>query len=282
MAASIGVAAVRIGWPGRAAICPSGKPSLLKAIVQGVCMSQTKPDRMRGSADNAQGHAEKTVLSAAPAKLITLLTLLLCAAALVNVKAFGLGEAVWFLAFVLTMIIRAPHSKRNAANAIAKSRTDARDMVVFPLLLTVMVLPLSCLAGWLPAVLNYQLPVWTTYVGLVLELAYLWIFYRSHADLTRNWSPGLEIRQGHELVTAGIYRHIRHPMYVAVAISALAQPLLLQNWVAGPPALLAFFLFLWVRVPAEERMMASHFGDEYHAYRGRTGHFFPRLRTGQR
>jgi protein-S-isoprenylcysteine O-methyltransferase Ste14 len=217
------------------------------------------------------------VLSAVSAKFIMVATVLFCGAALWNVTSFGAGEAAWFVAFILVMIIRAPHSKRNATNAIVKSFSDTRSLVVFPLLLTVMVLPLTYLAGWLPPVLDYSLPHWVTYFGIALQVPYLWLFYRSHADLTRNWSPGLEIRYGHELVTGGVYRRIRHPMYAAIAISAVAQPLLLQNWISGPPALLMTLLFLSVRVPAEERMMARHFGDDYKRYRLQTGHFLPRL-----
>jgi protein-S-isoprenylcysteine O-methyltransferase Ste14 len=38
----------------------------------------------------------------------------------------------------------------------------------------------------------------------------VWLFWRSHADLGRNWSPSLELREGHELVTEGVYRYVRH------------------------------------------------------------------------
>jgi protein-S-isoprenylcysteine O-methyltransferase Ste14 len=39
-----------------------------------------------------------------------------------------------------------------------------------------------------------------------------------------NWSIALEVREKHQLVTQGIYRHIRHPMYLALLLysSALA------------------------------------------------------------
>lgn len=243
-------------------------------------MSQAEPDRKEGSIEHGSDLSKKGSLSTGFAKLITATTVLLCGAALWNGAAFGVGEAGWFLAFIFTMMIRAPHSKPNAANAIIVSFADAREMITLPLLVTVMVLPLAHLAGWLPVSLDYRLPIGLTWLGLALQLPYLWLFYRSHADLTRNWSPALEIRHGHELVTSGVYRHIRHPMYAAVLLSAIAQPLLLQNWLAGPPAVLATLLFLAVRMPAEERMMESHFGASYLSYRGLTGHLLPRLRKG--
>lgn len=244
-------------------------------------MLQAGSGREEASGGFGSRPVSESKLLAASAKVITIATLLLCGAALWNGAAFDIGEAGWFFAFLMTMMIRAPHSKRNAANAIAASFAGTRDVAALSLLATVMVLPLCYLAGWLPAAFDYRLPSSLTYLGLALQFPYLWIFYRSHADLTRNWSPGLEIRLGHELVTGGVYRHIRHPMYVAVAVSVIAQPLLLQNWLAGPPAVLAMLLFLAARVPAEERMMKSHFGTDYHSYHATTGHFFPRLRKGR-
>jgi protein-S-isoprenylcysteine O-methyltransferase Ste14 len=241
-------------------------------------MSPVKSQHTERAGEPDTQSLSQGLLSAASAKVVTFTTLLFCAAALWNNKSFGLGEVAWCAAFIVGMIIRAPHSKRNATNAVVKSYADTRSMATFALLLTVMVLPLCYLAGWLPTAMDYSLQSWLIYTGVALQLPYLWLFYRSHADLTRNWSPGLEIRRGHELVTEGVYRHIRHPMYTAIAISAFAQPLLLQNWIAGPPGLLMTTLFLLVRVPAEERMMVNHFGDDYKSYRQRTGSLFPLLR----
>jgi len=45
------------------------------------------------------------------------------------------------------------------------------------------------------------------------------------------------MRKEHRLVTAGVYRHIRHPMYAAIFLWCLAQGLLLPNWLAGWSAL---------------------------------------------
>jgi len=114
----------------------------------------------------------------------------------------------------------------------------------------------------------------------VLMVAALWLFYRSHADLGLNWSVSLELRKGHELVKRGVYRSIRHPMYASIWLWCLAQGLLLENWLAGWYALMAFALMYFVRTPREERMMREAFGQEYADYMGQTGRLFPRIRAG--
>ena len=68
----------------------------------------------------------------------------------------------------------------------------------------------------------------------------LLLFWRSHANLGRNWSPSLQLREGHALVTRNtyrhIYRHIRHPIYESQWLWNIAQALLLRNWITGPDA----------------------------------------------
>ncbi len=108
-------------------------------------------------------------------------------------------------------------------------------------------------------------------------LAALWLFWRSHADLGLNWSVTLEIRKEHQLITNGVYRSIRHPMYAAIWLFSLAQALLLANWLAGPAALVTFAPMYLLRTPREERMMCEIFGQEYRDYMARTGRLFPRL-----
>ena len=114
-------------------------------------------------------------------------------------------------------------------------------------------------------------------VGTALLAAAIWLFWRSHADLGRNWSPSLQLREEHQLVTAGVYRSIRHPMYASQWLWSVAQPLLLQNWIAGWAGLLLFLPLYLSRVPHEEQMMLEQFGEAYRAYMSRTGRVVPRL-----
>ena len=108
-------------------------------------------------------------------------------------------------------------------------------------------------------------------------LGALFVFWRAHADLGLNWSPSLEIREKHELITKGIYAVIRHPMYASQWLWVIAQPLLLQNWIAGLVDLLIFIPFYLLRVQAEEKMMIEKFGEEYRSYMGRTGAVLPKI-----
>jgi protein-S-isoprenylcysteine O-methyltransferase Ste14 len=142
-----------------------------------------------------------------------------------------------------------------------------------------MLLPVLYLATpWL-AFADCTLPPAAPWCGAALMVAGLWLFYRAHADLGRNWSVTLELRERHQLITGGVYRCIRHPMYASIFLFSVAQGLLLTNWLAGWGALLTFAVLYLIRTPREERMMCEAFGDQYRAYMRHTGRLWPRLMT---
>jgi protein-S-isoprenylcysteine O-methyltransferase Ste14 len=115
------------------------------------------------------------------------------------------------------------------------------------------------------------------WAGCVFFVVAIWVLWRSHVDLGRNFSPDLKINKEHALVTDGIFQTIRHPMYAAHWLWALAQAMLLQNWIAGWSMVVTFWPLYSYRVCREEHMMCDQFGDEYRNYIGRTGRLFPRL-----
>lgn len=78
-----------------------------------------------------------------------------------------------------------------------------------------------------------------------------------------------------ELVTRGIYRHIRHPMYLALLLCGLAACLAYASGLKwGMLALLAGVLMAKIRL--EERLLLARF-EGYAAYRLRTKALIPYL-----
>ncbi|MCG8353500.1 MAG: isoprenylcysteine carboxylmethyltransferase family protein [Chloroflexales bacterium] len=102
-----------------------------------------------------------------------------------------------------------------------------------------------------------------------------WLLHRSHADLGENWTVELQEQKEQTLVTNGVYRFMRHPMYAAHWLWGIAQALLLHNWIAGPALLATFWPLYRYRVPREEAQMLRKFGAEYEHYQARTGRMIP-------
>lgn len=123
---------------------------------------------------------------------------------------------------------------------------------------------------------DYNLPKWLGFPSVLLYCFGVWLFFRAYSDLGSYWSPGLEIKEGHKLVTSGIFKWVRHPMYAAFGAIAIAQVLMLQNWIVGPAFLLLSIPFYRQRVHREELHLIRHFGDEYREYMTQTNALFPK------
>ena len=189
----------------------------------------------------------------------------------------GTFKALFLAGFVVGSVVRGICTRRYKPNAAADDRSSALDTALRSLAsVGLLVLPLLYVfTPWLEFA-DYWLPTWTGWVGAVVFAAAVWLLWRTHADIGRNWSSTLQVGEGHTLITQGVYRHIRHPMYAAHWLWAFAQVLLLHNWIAGPALLVSFLPLYILRVPREEQMMIDHFGDEYRAYIKRTGRVVPR------
>ena len=72
-----------------------------------------------------------------------------------------------------------------------------------------------------------------------------------------------------------MYRLIRHPMYSSFFLLALAQLLLLPNWLAGASGLVGVGLLYTFRIRQEERMMLERFGADYRDYMASTKRLVP-------
>lgn len=185
---------------------------------------------------------------------------------------------IFWIGIVAEIVIRAPYQQRRKTAARAQEHVSTTEKTMLALLfLGMFLIPLIySVTDWL-AFADYHLPDWLGWLGVLLLLGALYLFTLAHRDLQSNWSPSLEIYASHTLITNGIYRYIRHPMYASQWVWVIAQILLLHNWIAGPINLLVFIPFYFLRVRAEEQMMLATFGEQYRAYMARTGGVMPKL-----
>ena len=187
-------------------------------------------------------------------------------------------NVVFLIGFIVYVCIRHVFIQRTKGNEKAVSRLDARERLLMLLVMPGgLLLPVIYLfTSWL-AFADYRLPAFAPWCGTILLVVALGLFWRSHADLGQNWSVTLELRKGHQLIKHGVYRSIRHPMYASIWLWGLGQGLVLQNWLAGWFAFVAFAVMYFVRTPREEQMMCEFFGQAYRDYAQQTGRLFPRI-----
>ena len=186
-----------------------------------------------------------------------------------------IAKAVVLAASVAMMAIRAPYGSRSRRVEVARDHKGPLETILLELAMLGFFVPLVWIASpWL-SFADYPLRPGPLAAGIVCFVVGLWFFYRSHADLGENWSVTLQVRAHHRLITEGVYRRIRHPMYSSLFLYSIGQWLVLPNWVAGPSYLVTFGILYALRVDAEERMMLEAFGPDYEAYMSRTKRLVP-------
>jgi protein-S-isoprenylcysteine O-methyltransferase Ste14 len=82
------------------------------------------------------------------------------------------------------------------------------------------------------------------------------------------------IQEGHELVTGGLYRVIRHPSYLGLLLGLLGWALVFRSAIGFLVSLL-LLLPLVARMNSEEALLESEFGSQYADYRRRTWRLVP-------
>jgi len=188
----------------------------------------------------------------------------------------GVAELVWFAGLVAWYVIRFPFERAASRIPVSKSLADWRDWLVLALAVAgLFLIPAVYAVTGFPAALDRAFNSAVAWLGLLPLGGALWLFYRSHVDLGRNWSVTLTLHKRHVLVKTGVYRRIRHPMYTSFLLLGFAQLLLLPNWLAGPAGPVGAAMLYFFRVFREERMMIEYFGDEYRSYMVRSKRIIP-------
>lgn len=199
--------------------------------------------------------------------------------------AFGIGRAalatsslkLWaeaadrvamalFLLLVLISYLIRPPAAAKAGKVIPRIAAFIGGFLITPLALLPFLLPVPSL------VLGLRNPM-LSFVGVVLTLSAHFICVLSIIALGRSFSLFPEARR---LVTHGIYRFVRHPMYVAEELAAIGV-------VLGNISILAVSILLvhmavqLYRIRNEERLLSASF-PEYRDYAARTGMLIPYVR----
>ena len=97
--------------------------------------------------------------------------------------------------------------------------------------------------------------------GLVCDLGSAWLFHRAHTTVN-------PMRPGNTsaLVTGGLFRYTRNPMYVGFVLMLTGWAVYLAApWSLAGPLAFAAYMTRFQIIP-EERLMRARFGAQYEAY----------------
>ena len=141
-----------------------------------------------------------------------------------------LAKAIWLVGGIAWFLIRLPYERGSRKVPVARRAGGRRDQILLGCSLTgLAIVPLFYVATGEPRFADYVFSPSQGWLGLVLMLGALVLFYETHRQLGKYWSVTLNTRKKHKLIDTGIYSRVRHPMYSAFWLLACAQAALIPT-----------------------------------------------------
>ena len=107
---------------------------------------------------------------------------------------------------------------------------------------------------------------------------YLWGYWSLGRMFGISSGFGAILYQDHQLIRSGPYQYVRHPMYLAVILTAFGALLVFRTWTMALYAPMS--LGVVFRARREEQLLAEQFGKEWQTYRQEVNGWIPRFRKG--
>jgi protein-S-isoprenylcysteine O-methyltransferase Ste14 len=111
-------------------------------------------------------------------------------------------------------------------------------------------------------------------LAIIFTIAGLIIAIAARRTLAENWSGAVVIKDGHELVTKGLYRYVRNPIYSGILLMVLGTALSFGT-LGACIGFLIMVLTIWFKLHDEETILTKHFSEQYLAYKKNTKTLIP-------
>jgi protein-S-isoprenylcysteine O-methyltransferase Ste14 len=144
-----------------------------------------------------------------------------------------------------------------------------------PLVLSTIALVLLIVSLFQIGTLEYKTENQTLRViGLAFYIVFSWLQIWSTKTLGDNFSQDIAIKKDHHLITNGPFKFIRHPQYLSQFLMDLGGAAATLSFILAPLALIQI-PFLFMRASMEDKLIEKHFGENFRAYKKKSGMFFP-------
>jgi protein-S-isoprenylcysteine O-methyltransferase Ste14 len=114
----------------------------------------------------------------------------------------------------------------------------------------------------------------TGYVGLVITSLGLAFAVLARLYIGKNWSPLIQVKEGHELIQTGPYAVVRHPIYSGLMLATLGTAIAYGE-LSGFAGFMMVVAAWGYKSRLEEAAMAEQFGAQYEKYRSHVKGLIP-------
>jgi protein-S-isoprenylcysteine O-methyltransferase Ste14 len=125
---------------------------------------------------------------------------------------------------------------------------------------------------------QYILNIVLSALAVLIAAFSVWLAVAAINELGKQWSLTARLVEGHKLITSGVYRIVRHPIYTAMLGMLLATALVFSHWLAILIALPVFLAGTKIRTNSEEKLLREAFGQEFEGWAARVPGLIPFLK----
>ena len=118
-------------------------------------------------------------------------------------------------------------------------------------------------------------------VGSVLVIVGVVIMTKVRLDLKRKAGFSnltstkiVQVVDGHQLITDGLFSQIRHPLYLGFLLMLFGITIIFAS-LLGAVLIAISVVFILIRIRIEEEMLTQTFGEAYREYQGNTKKLIP-------
>ncbi|HIH62344.1 MAG TPA: isoprenylcysteine carboxylmethyltransferase family protein [Methanobacteriales archaeon] len=177
-----------------------------------------------------------------------------------------------FVAIVMIgRIFSSIHRKTDKIKTIKNIFSDYTALII--LIIQMIFISLPIIEYYL--VKNDINPIISGIGGLTIFTGFLISFF-ANKEIGTNWSASIEKDNSQKLITSGIYKYIRHPLYFSGLLILLGTVIYFQSWWSST-VLIPFYLLVNWRIKHEEDNLIKFFGNEYRQYMRKTKKIIPFL-----
>lgn len=117
--------------------------------------------------------------------------------------------------------------------------------------------------------------LFTEFIGFFLIISGVMLAFVAKQQLGDAWvyASVYRIVPKQKLLTTGVYKIVRHPIYTGITLSFVGIELLASSWLWV--SMLFFCIPFYIQAKKEEKLLVKHFGKKYKDYQQRTKMLIP-------
>ena len=136
--------------------------------------------------------------------------------------------------------------------------------------------PLAALYNWPLSTMMFEVPA-VHWVGAIMAFIGIAGALAAQLGMGESWRIGVDSTERTKLVTTGMFRYVRNPIFTFIGISMFGFYLTVPNaWAVGAALLTGVGIHFQVKYVEEPYLREVH-GDDYESYMKTVGRYLPRI-----